>query len=296
MRVVGGGPALLRCLSRLVPQAQLPTVEVIVPYDSTVNTIGALGPRFPQVRFVDMGVVRTRSRPAALGVAHELYDRRTARGLTEARGDIVALLEDYGAPDTDWCHQVLAAHRLPYGVIGGAVEHEGRGAFNWAVYFLDFGRYQLPLEEQPSEYLTDVNVTYKRACLEPIRHLWSERYNEVTTHWALARQGVGLWLRPQLVVREDRGQLALRPLLRERLAWGRLFGATRVRELTPGARLIYIATSPLLPLVLLGRISRRVMARRRNRMHLLLAFPHLILLTVAWCLGETVGYLTRRES
>jgi hypothetical protein len=138
-------------------------------------------------------------------------------------------------------------------------------------------------------------VSYKRAALDAIRDLWHDRYNEVTVHRGLKRGGGVLWLRPQLVVRENRGALALRPLLLERLAWGRLFGATRARELSTTTRLLYAVSSPALPAVLIGRMLRRVFGRRRHRDRLLRALPQVLLVTTAWCIGECLGYVTGRE-
>lgn len=295
VRVVGGGAFLRRCLDHLVRQTEGHEVEIIVPYDSIVRGIAELERDFPQVTFVNMGVIKTDGRSVSPGKAHLLYDRRTARGLAVARGEIVALLEDYGAPDPDWCTQVLEAHRLPYGVIGGAVEQEADGILNWAVYFLDFGRYQLPLREGPVAYLSDVNVSYKRPVLESVRSLWEDKYNEVTVHWALARQGGVLWLRPQIVVRQNRGRLSLPSLIVERFSWGRLFACRRAQEVGFAARARYILFSPVIPLVLLGRIARRALGLPHRRAKFLRSFPILACLMLFWCLGEFVGYVTGRE-
>jgi hypothetical protein len=294
--MVGGQVFVRRCLDRLAPQIQGRPIEVIVPYDSTATGIDQLKRDFPQVLFPNMGVVKTETCPGTQTAAHEIYDRRTAAGLNAARGEILALLQDYGAPDPLWCDQVLEAHRrLPHGVIGGAVEHNGKGALNWAVYFLDFGRYQLPLREGTIEYLTDVNVSYKRAVLESVRELWVERYKEVTVNWALARQSVVLWQKPQIVVCQDRGDLSFRDLVTERCSWGRLFGFIRTREITFASRLMYIILSPVIPIVLLGRTAWKVFSGRRNRARFLLSFPPLVALTLVWSFGEFVGYITGRE-
>jgi hypothetical protein len=295
VRIVGGGEFLHRCLSRLVPQIEGQPIEVIVPYDSTVVGIRPLEELFPQFSFVDMGVVQANGGQNSFVFAHQLYDRRTAAGLRIARGDLLALLEDYGVPDPDWCDQLLQAHRLPYGVIGGAVEHGGRGVLNWAVYLLDFGRYRLPLHEGPTKYLTDVNVSYKRPDLEAVKAVWADRYNEVTVHGVLASRGVVMWRRPQIVVREDRGALFFPHLLAERYAWGRVFGYMRLQEFSLPSRLFYIAVSPLLPALMLWRVARRVLSGQRNRKSFLLALPPMIALALAWCLGELVAYVTGVE-
>lgn len=293
IRVVGGGAFLERCLMQLVPQMRA-DMEVIVPFDASAPEIKALVPRFPGVMFRDLGTLRI-GESASPALAHQIYDLRTSAGFRTARGQIIALLEDNAIPAPDWCAQILAAHQLEHGVIGGAVEHAGRGSLNWALYFLDFGRYQLPLREGPVAFLTDVNVSYKRRALEMTRERWAERYNEVTVHWALRAQNVTLWMRPQIVVSLDRGGLSFARALRERYEWGRLFGFVRVREMDLSQRLLLIAASPLIPLVMLWRNARRVWKFKRNRREFVTCLPSALVLATAWGCGELAAYITGRE-
>ena len=293
---VGGKAFVQSCLRSLTGQAQGRVVEIIVPYGSSQDEIGALGTEFPQCVFLRAVTVHVAASAGRMTAAHESYDQLKSAGLAVARGDVLALLEDTVTPDPDWCEQVLAAHRLPHGVIGGAVEHAGQSILNWAVYLMDFGRYQLPLREGPARYLTDINVSYKRATLDACRELWQKRYGEVALHWSLARTGVGLWLRPQMVVRQDRGALDFHLLIRERFAWGRLFGAVRAQETSRPARAVLILTSPAIPLVRLGRLVAKVVSSRRNRLRFVQSFLPLLALTLAWSCGELAGLLTGREA
>jgi hypothetical protein len=293
--IVGPEPLLRRCLARLVPQIKGRPFEVIVPFDRTVKGMAALQEEFPSVLFADMGAVQTTCRPGTGAAAHELYDRRKAFGLNLARGEILALLDDSTVPDPDWCERVLEAHQLTHGAIGGCVEYEGHGLLDWAVYLQDFGRYQLPMIEGRACYLTDINVSYKRHALLAVREVWREQYSEVAVHRALLRKGVTLWQRPQVVVRQNRGPLALWRTLVERYSWGRIFGSVRTRELSRFGRLFYLLVSPAVPLVLVWRVAKKSLGTSRHS-GFLAALPHLLLLTPSWCLGEFIGYLTGRES
>lgn len=247
--------------------------------------------------WLDLGVIPTIAPAGSLSARHELFDRRAAAALNAARGGVVALLQDWGAPAPDWVRRVIAAHRaMPHAAIGGAVEHEGSGSLNWAVYFLDFGRFQLPLAEGPSAYLTDVNVSYKRTALEPLRELWRNRYNEVTINWRLRDRGETLWQHPAMIVWQDRGRLRLRDLIAERLSWGRLFGGARAHY-TGSRRWIYALAAPLIPAVLVGRAARNVFrSGGRNRVPFLKAQPQLWILATAWTAGEWLGYVTGKPS
>lgn len=224
------------------------------------------------------------------GAIHEIYDIRTAAGLHSAQGTILAVLEDYAIPATDWCEQILAAHQLGYPVVGGAVEHSGTGAVNWAIYFLDFGRYQLPLKEGPVNFLTDVNITYTRAALEAVRSDWAEAYNEVTVNWALQKQGAVLWLKPQIVVRRDRGRSTWQATLLERFYSGRIFGRKRASEISSPALVGYAVLCPIIPLLVIGRLARKIFTGKRNRLELVKAFPWVILFAWAWSFGELAAY------
>src|SRR5689334_3216295 len=223
LRVVGGKPFVRRCLKSLADQVSNRPIEVIIPYDARFEDIGGLASEFPRFLFLYMPKTQASFSVSSPAAAHECCDQKTSVALAVARGEVVALIEDNAVPAHDWCDQILQAHKLPYEVIGGAVEHTGRGALNWAVYFLDFGRYQLPVSEGRVAYLTDVNVSYKRNALESVNAVWAQKYNEVAIHGALRKQGAVLWRRPQIVVYQDRGLLSFSRQLSERFAWGNLF-------------------------------------------------------------------------
>jgi hypothetical protein len=54
------------------------------------------------------------------------------------------------------------------------------------------------------------------------------------------------------------------------------------------------ALSPLLPVVMTGRICRVTVQRRRHLRQLVRALPHIVLLQTAWACGEAAGYVTGR--
>jgi hypothetical protein len=295
LTVVDGAEAVRECLGALVGQESAPPMEVIVPWDASVPAVGALESEFPGVRFLAMGTLRTERPLETPAGQHELYDRRRSAGLARARGELVCILEDRGVPEPGWAAKVARLHgELPHAVIGGAVECGIDRPLHWAVYFCDYGRYQLPLEAGPREYVTDVNIAYKRAALDRVRPLWEGRYHETTVHWQLLRDGETLWLTPELVVSQRRRSLGVRKILRERVEWGRLFAYTRVKEASPSKRLVLALSAPVLPALLLLRHAR-LQAEKRVRLRRFLAVSPLVaLFLAAWSYGELVGYVTGR--
>ena len=292
--VVEGGSAVDRCLAALEAQVHPPDLEIIVPWDDTVSGIPELMRLFPRCRFVAMGHVATEAPADHARGQHELFDRRRAAGLASASGDIVAILEDRGIPTSDWAQTVARLHReLPYAVIGGSVENGVDRLANRAVYLCDFSRYQRPFEAGPAAWVTDVNVTYKRAALDATRELWKHRYHEPVVHNALTARGETLYLTPALVVFQHRTQTAPARLLSERLHWGRLFAYTRVHQSDWIRRLLYLFATPLIPVIMFVRIARQQAAKKHLR-SFLPVFPAVFLLLVVWASGEAVGYATAR--
>lgn len=293
--IVDGGAALDRCLSALATQDLTEPIEVLVPVDDSINGLGPLRARFPKVRWVALGPVPTERPPATPAGQHELFDRRRAVGLREARGPLVGILEDRGVPAGDWARRALELHATrPEEVIGGAVANGVDRVLNWAAYICDFGRYHPGLAAGSRPFVTDTNVVYKREALARTESLWRDRYHETTVHWALMREGGTLRFEPSLRTVQHRDGLTLGGLLRERLAWGRLFAYTRAREIGTRRRLALAALASALPLLLGVRHLRRHLADPTTRGAALRATPAMLLLLVAWALGESLGYLTGR--
>jgi hypothetical protein len=276
---------LAGCLQALADQVEPPPIEVIVPVHERVDGIAALRERFPAVAFVEVAGIA----PAAGSREH--HDVLRARGIAAARGDLVALIEDHARPDPDWSAGVVTAHRDGPAAIGGAIENGIDRPLNWAVYFCDFGRYQNPLPAGPAAFASDANVSYKRAALEAVRPVWAEAFREVVVNGALTDRGEHLALSPQIVVRQQRADLAFGPALRERFIWGRSYAMTRSASLGRGKRLVLALLSPALPVVLLGRMARTARQRGRHFGAFLRALPLIAALLVGWAAGEGAGYL-----
>ena len=273
-------------------------MEILVPYDVTVKAVArivrdAQRPGGPPIRGLNLGRLVTRRSARTAAGQHELIDRRRSAGLLAARGALVGILEDRGVPRADWAATAVQLHReLPHQVIGGAVENGREHTLNWAVYFCDFGRYQRPFEPGPRRYVSDVNVVYKRHALEQTRDIWRVSYHEPLVHWALERAGATLYVSPELVVDQMRDGLRIGALLRERVAWGRLFGALRVRDASVARRLGLAIASPLVPGVLFLRLLRDQIMRRVSLPQLARAVPVTLALMAAVGLGELIGVVS----
>ena len=94
----------------------------------------------------------------------------------------------------------------------------------------------------------------------------------------------------------QRTSFGFRRFLRQRFQHGRQFGRTRLRGRGPLARALYVAGSPLVPAILLGKISSRVAGGGRDRGRFVAALPILTCFVLAWAAGEAAGYLSPERS
>ncbi|MFN8388493.1 MAG: hypothetical protein U0X92_19040 [Anaerolineales bacterium] len=78
---------------------------------------------------------------------------------------------------------------------------------------------------------------------------------------------------------------------RQRFLHGRSFGAERVARTTATRRIFYILASPLIPLILLARVTRNVLKYSSHSVKLFLSLPWLLFYVTGWALGELTGYL-----
>lgn len=292
--IVDGHDVLRGMLDALRRQVGAPQLQLLAPYDDSRPDIGALASEYPEVEFFSIGTVATGHPIASAGGQHELFDRRRAAGLKRATGELVAILEDRAPARPNWCATMARLHReLPYAVIGGAIESASTDALNWAFYACDFSRYAPPFEAGPREWVSDVNVCYKRRALEMTRDLWQARFHEPEVHWRLIERGETLYLTPEAVVDYKTPYTSVISVLPERFQWGRLFGYIRARNVSPLARLKFIMAGPLLPLVLFKRHAD-AQARRGQTGRFWRSAPVMIPLLIAWSAGEVWGYITRR--
>ena len=295
--------ALASCLESLLEselesvraqaQQDAPPVEIIVPHSPVVEGLEAVQRRFPSVRFLAVGDLKNHTGQPG---NREHHDELRARGLAQANGEVIALLEDHALVDRRWCSHISEAHRRSNAAaIGGSIGNSVDRPLNWAVYFCDFFRYQNPVTEGPSEFASDANCSYKKAALESIRPLWQEIFRETTVNSALQQQGETIELSPNIISYQNRHDLRLGAALMERVVWGRSYAAGRSCLVNAASRGIYAALAPVLPFVLTLRIARSAFSKRRH-WEFLKAAPALVLLTVAWSLGEGAGYLTGRPA
>ena len=279
-----GAEHLIRCLDALDHQQSAPPFSTLVVYDPALTGMDAVASRYPAVRLVSNEHQHT---PLQL----------VSRALAEVDGDLILLTKDHCAADANWVRaHVDARRRHPdAGAVGGVMRTErSASALDWAVFFLDFFRYLEPMGTRQSASLTVCNVSYRRSQLAVVRSVWDSIYHETAVHDALRDRFGPLYITPGAVV-TTRRRVRFARIVRERYALGRSFGATRLAYASAARRIGYVLCAPVVPLLVLTRMSAAVLRKPQQWVRLVRGFAYVVVLLCAWAVGEWIGSITARR-
>ena len=268
------------CLSALESQSKDASIEVIVVDNSVDGTADIVRREFPAAKFI--AADRSKLIPELWGI-----------GIAESTGDYLALTTTHFVPARTWTQEILKAHEKPHSGVGGAIENdENAGVVSWAIYFCRYSPYMLPFaESEVSDFAAD-NASYKRRDLERVTSSMSNGFWEAFVHQEMLKEGLSLVKLPGIIVYHQ-NSFSFAGFINQRYRHGRQFGAQRAGRVPLAKRAALIAASPSIPLLYLFRITRRVLARKRNVGKLVAAFPILSLFLLSWSLGELSGYVWR---
>jgi len=281
-----GVAPVLRCLGSLENLAEWPSFEVIV-----VNCCGQqLGEQVkalhPAVKVISVNADRS------------IAQARDA-GIRQASGELIAVLHERYTVTKDWIQVVLESQRAECDVVGGCVAPSTRlSSAAWAMYLSEYAHIAPPmpggaLDFKEATMLPGGNVSYKRqifglASME--NALW-----ELDFHAKLFQESARFVRNPEMIA-EFAHPHTLREYLSERFHVSYDLAAQRAANMGHMARLAAALARVALPVLLSVRISMRVFHRRKNRFHLLIAFPWILFFSAIQTVGEARGYLFPRKT
>ncbi len=270
--------SLERCLSSLNAQTDEEDIEVIVASNYDQGTKEMIEKQFPRVKHLSL--------PADTTVP----ELRT-QGISHSSGGIVAITEDHFIFDPNWCSEVMEAHELPYGAIGGSVENAScERLLDWAYYFYDYGKYMRPIVPRVIDSLSGANVSYKRSALAQVENSYHSAFFETFIHEELKKRGHSLYIIPSAVVYHNKSYVT-KDVLIQPFHQGRSFGGMRISNTALFKRFAFIVGALLLPIILPFRVVSGIWRKGRHMRELLLSLPYLLLFTLSWSVGEFWGYL-----
>ena len=268
------------CLSEIQQQRGGLAVDVVVVDNSTDDTRGIVGREFPEIKLVT--APNGKLIPELWGI-----------GVSESKGEFVALTTTHFVPARDWIAEIIKAHESDFAGVGGSIENSSTaGLVSWAVYFCRYSRYMLPFAQSGTDDFAADNASYKRSELERVKYSMEDGFWEVRVHQEMQRAKMNLCLNPRIVV-YHKDSFTFSGFISQRFHHGRKFGLDRSCTIPTWKRIVFILFSPLIPFVYMYRIAGRVLGRRRNVGKFLLSLPILVIFLLSWSFGEFTGYLKK---
>jgi GT2 family glycosyltransferase len=272
------------CLSGFDAQRDAPPFEVIVVDSGDDGTPAQIAETHPRVRVL--------TSPARLwpGDARNL-------GAREAHGEILVFTDADCVPAPDFVAAIDRAHAPgDSAIIGGAIENgDPASAVETAYFFSTLSAWMAGTPRRPMIEVAGGCLSVTRAAFDRFGPFLARTYSSDTAFcWKAARAGETPIFDPSIVIRHTSGE-RLGHFLRGRMHRGRVFARMRVREgqWRLGRRVLWIAASPLIAVVLFTRIVRRVLAAPGRLGAFAGVSPLVALAIAAWTVGEALGYADR---
>jgi glycosyl transferase family 2 len=275
-------PEVLReCLASLTRQPE--AAEIVVIDCSDRDPVPELSRVFPNVRFEHYGDRRTVPEMRWAGV------RLTA-------GELIAVIEARSVPASDWCGQLQRAierhPKIP--VAGGPVAFGSEDrAFDWGLYFCEYGAFAPPVKEVFARELSLANLCYRRKDLEEQSDYLDRGAWDTPLHENWLREGRWLLLCPASI--GFRNTMNRRTAIAQRFWYGRRYAADRIERRGLPVRLLFAAFTVLLPGLMAGRIGRTAL-RKSLVVPYLRSLGWILLLSAAWSAGECAGYVLGHDA
>lgn len=268
---------MARCLQSMAFQCGGPDTEVIVVGSRGDGVDARLLDVIPNLQIVEL--------------AERLPIPRMRRlGWQKSHGDLIAFTEDHCLVAPDWIDQIRQAHERPHAAIGGSVRPaEQASLIGWAVYFCEYAAYLQP-RAGATRQLPGNNVSYTRAALAIGSDLLEAGAWENLLHTRLQQAGLSLIAVPGITV-YFQNQFSFREFIRLRFHYGRCYAGTRAQGMPMVYQRLFALGCLFLPMLLCFRMM--VCAGRRTDYlgRWAIALPWIIAFTLAWSMGEAVGYL-----
>jgi hypothetical protein len=215
-------------------------------------------------------------------------------GVRAGPGQMVFIGETHSYAHPTFAEALIEAHAGPWAaVVPGFGNANPVGKLSWSLFLLDYGAHLHTLPPRETAIAPTHNVAYKRQVL---LDLGSELDTALTHGDRLVvlfrSRGLRSWFHP--AARIDHLNVSLwKPWASDRLQCGLLIGGRRAQRWSPARRLAYFLASPLIPPVLLLRISRGARQAWRDGLVPAGALPLLVVATIISTIGEMIGYAGR---
>lgn len=271
-------PSIHDCLSALERERKGFQVEILVLCCCQDGTAAHVAKHFPNVTLVHF--------EKRLGIP-ELR----AIGMARATGEIVSIIEDHCIVQDGWFREILKAHDKGYQAVGGTVVNGSvERSIDWAVFLCEYSGVMPPIPDGEVSGITGNNVSYRKAILDRVDESVKKECWEFFLHQELSKQGVTFLSAPSIVVSHKK-EFGFWYFMAQRYYYSRSFAGMRRKRTSLPVRLVYCCASPLLPGLMLWRMTRQVLNKQQHVGTFLRTLPLQAAFMVSYAVGEFVGYL-----
>ena len=271
-------PEVRMCLDSLHHQATQIGAEVIVGDASGQELPEDAAMRYPEVTWLKI--------PGA-----SVFQLR-ALGMSQSRGEVVAITEDHCRVAPDWCDRILAAHKQhpDAAAIGGSVENAAiERVIDWASFFIVNGASMPPIDDGVQKKVSlQANVTYKRRVIPadvPKLGRMEWMFNQ-----ELRRRGEKMVADSRILV-EHVQSFTFREACSIHYHDSRAIAGFRLEEIGPIERLSRLGACFIMPPALFLRTVLPILKKRRALGWLTLGLPMIVVLVHCRAAGAFAGFL-----
>jgi GT2 family glycosyltransferase len=277
---VNGLPSITECLDCLSRQDGNIGYEVLVMDRCDAKTRQEVRRRFPQPEIQLTEVA-----------GHPSIPKLRAMGIAQARGQLIAILEDHCNVPQGWFRAIVRSHEAGHEVMSGPVENAAVDRIvDWAVFFCEYTRFMPPIPRGTVDEIAGNCAIYSREVLERIGPELREEVWEPFLHARMRELGIPFYCDPALTVAHKK-EFGFWYFISQRYHYSRSFAGMRMKAAPFWKRLAYSGGSVLLPALLFGRMTKTVFGKRRHRLRFLFAAPVIAVFLISWAWGEAVGAL-----
>ncbi len=272
-----GAPFIDDCVASVLAQKGAPECEVIVVDCRGAENVARLRKNFPAARFVELK-------------QRETVPQLRRIGVEQARGEIVAILEEHCLAKDDWLATIAESLTPDYVACGGPVfDSDYTRLRDWVTYFVEYNSSLPPWPEGATTFLNGANLAYRREALVAHRELLDHGYWEATLNPQLLSEGAKFRSVPTMTA-YHRGPFDYFYYLRQRYLFSRAFSGARRGTLSAAQRAAYLVAAPAVPFLLLARMGARVFEKKCHAGKFITSSPLIFPALCVYTAGEWMGY------
>lgn len=275
---VNGLPSIDECLTALEEARGTHDVEILVMNCCTDGTVEHVEKKFPLVRLFHFSI--------RLGIP-ELR----AKGITQATGDIVSIIEDHCNVQKIWFDEIIKAHQQGYMAVGGTVVNGSvERILDWSVFLCEYSGVMPPAPSGEVDGIAGNNASYRKEIFARVDETVMNQCWEFFIHEELKNAGIKFLSVPSIVV-DHKKEFGFWYFMSQRYHYSRSFAGMRRARTSIPKRAFYVCVSPLIPGLILWRMSKQILQKQRHVKQFVLSIPYLVPFLVSYAVGEFVGYL-----